>query len=599
MALINQYEIEKFIAATAARADIKVVWGDTTPCVKSDGRNTTMYLPRITDKTTKEQAESLMAGVVHEVAHIEHSDFDVYNKYGADAGKSFLGAIANAIEDDGVDYLNSREFAGDRMIRTKVVNRHLDRIANEMKAAKRKGMPQIEVDKIGSLIKGMTETAEDYFSGTTVHQEALSASLSKDGEKFYEEFMKNGIPDKIRAIRDLPKSKRSEAAYQLAKQVFKTVYKLDPEEEEKQNMARAKAEAEGKGEPQDGEGDGEAVYGVGKDGKPRTKHVTVDYRPFMEDQHDEFKKGGGMKGEGMTINYKDEDITSGRGTYAPTPLDKTIVVDYVAKKSNYGGISPNADEADSSSVASLMRRCASDAFANKVRMLLQIRSRATYQYGTKSGNLHPSNLYRVVLKDAPGYNERVFKKRIVKDTLNTAVTVLVDISGSMSGSKFANAAQAAVQLSHTVGNTLHIPVEIVGFTEHECRNAMFIYRKHDTKLLSSEELAKRMYSSAKHMNQNCDGDSVMWGYNRLVHRKEKRKVLIVLSDGQPASSKGGNIAGYTHDVAKEIEKGRHVELVGIGIMDSTVKKFYKDHAIITSANEIEHALLSVIDRKLI
>ena len=165
------------------------------------------------------------------------------------------------------------------------------------------------------------------------------------------------------------------------------------------------------------------------------------------------------------------------------------------------------------------------------------------------------------MKDAGKYSQHVFKKKITSDVLDTAVTVLCDTSGSMSGDKYAHTVIAAVQLSNTLGNTLHIPTEILGFTEHECRNTMFIHRDFGTKLLAPEILAQRMAHAGDYMSQNCDGDSVVFAYNRLLVQKNKRKVLIVLSDGSPASSKGGDVYTYTKDVVKAIEGDKRVDII--------------------------------------
>jgi cobalamin biosynthesis protein CobT len=242
----------------------------------------------------------------------------------------------------------------------------------------------------------------------------------------------------------------------------------------------------------------------------------------------------------------------------------------------------------------------SDGFAQKVRRILQIRAKGRVQYGTKTGSLHAGNLFRLRVDGASHeYQQRIFKKRIVSDVLDSAVSVLVDTSGSMSGEKYACAITAAVHLSGTIGNTLHIPTEIIGFTEVEYRNTMFIHRTFDKKLLSKEALTSSLTKASSWMNQNCDGDSVLFAASRLLQRKEKRKLLIVLSDGSPASSKPGDVMGYTMDIVRQLDSVPALDIVGIGIQDDNVTRIYKQHHVIHEAHEIESALLSIIERKLI
>ena len=128
---------------------------------------------------------------------------------------------------------------------------------------------------------------------------------------------------------------------------------------------------------------------------------------------------------------------------------------------------------------------------------------------------------------------------------------------------------------------------------------MFIHRDYTTKLLSTEELVSRFNHAGSYMSQNCDGDSVLFAYHRLLAQPTKRKVLIVLSDGSPASSKGGDIVSYTSAVIKAIEADHRVDIIGVGIMDRNVERFYKHHEHIKKADEIESALLKLIEKKIV
>lgn len=128
---------------------------------------------------------------------------------------------------------------------------------------------------------------------------------------------------------------------------------------------------------------------------------------------------------------------------------------------------------------------------------------------------------------------------------------------------------------------------------------MFVIRNHNTSTLSREQLLGRMEATTEYMYQNCDGDSVLYAYHRLAARKEKRKLLIVLSDGSPASSRGGDVDAFTRKVVTGIQDGKQVQIVGIGICDRNVSRIYKEHYVINRADEIETALLKVIEKKIL
>ena len=95
------------------------------------------------------------------------------------------------------------------------------------------------------------------------------------------------------------------------------------------------------------------------------------------------------------------------------------------------------------------------------------------------------------------------------------------------------------------------------------------------------------------MSSNADGESILWAYHRLIQQPNPRKLLIVLSDGSPAGGNGG-IVQFTKKTIKEIERQKQCEIYGIGIMDSNVKHFYSNWAVINHADELEGALLKLI-----
>jgi hypothetical protein len=75
--------------------------------------------------------------------------------------------------------------------------------------------------------------------------------------------------------------------------------------------------------------------------------------------------------------------------------------------------------------------------------------------------------------------------------------------------------------------------------------------------------------------------------------------MIVLSDGYPASS------GPHHDgkamklVMEELVSDGRVEMYGIGIEDETVKEYYPKWKVIKSGNQVEQALLEVLQQQVI
>lgn len=221
--------------------------------------------------------------------------------------------------------------------------------------------------------------------------------------------------------------------------------------------------------------------------------------------------------------------------------------------------------------------------------------------------------------------DQIYTQTVVGDGADTAVEILVDCSGSMMGTKAALAKQAAIAM-HEALLTCQIPHELTGFTTIESshvghhawahgrtdeynrtfatlRDALSEAESRGTDpTLFAREVVGRFYAgslrSAELMTpfhaifkswdsddarslmridglaQNLDGEAVLWAAQRLARRPEKRKVLFVLSDGQPAGSRdNAQGAAYLEEsIARIIAAG--IETYGIGIQSEAVRQYY-------------------------
>lgn len=605
--MLNTLEMERFIAATAKRADLKVKWEQGEHVVPATNGET-LILPAMNANITATQYRNLRHAVSHEVDHVLYSDHSLMQKVGISAQNSLLGAIWNAVEDHRIEYLGGKEYEGDRLNSDGVYGDMLEQIAKGAAGAKDNPM----VDSLLPIFAWDNKGHSDFYPSGHRVQEQLEKGLSPKAQDYFKKLDGADYMQKMRDIRQIANPKKgTQATLDLAKDIFEKVYDQDAEKEIKrvQEQLKKEQEAKGKGKPKPGneegeggekgkdkgEGDEDGEQGQGEGGKPANKReefANIDYSEMMMDAHDPKE----MHGKGMHLDFSRWD---GSGSYIPATDSDYAISDYTEKAA--GTPSPHYTNAIKDALG-----FTSSGFAHQVRTVLQVRDRDRYQYGLKRGKLNSGTLYRVTM-DAQGFNERVFKKKTENNVLDAAITLVVDQSGSMTGDKFSHAAAAAVMLNDVIGNTLHIPVEIVSYTSAGSgtrggeKVRIAIHRKHKDRLVSRDTLINRMATSAgtDGMGNNADGDAVFWAFDRLVRRPEKRKLLIVFSDGSPAAHTGrGNIAWYTKHVAQSIEQESPVEIVGIGIMDNNVTKFYKQHRVIAKADDLEPALLSVIEEKL-
>jgi cobalamin biosynthesis protein CobT len=231
--------------------------------------------------------------------------------------------------------------------------------------------------------------------------------------------------------------------------------------------------------------------------------------------------------------------------------------------------------------------------------MLQVKSAKHYVNGYKSGKMSSSRLYRVGLPPIDGgdWNSKVFKRRTQEtNLLDTAVLVLVDWSGSMGGSKAEHAAKGAGLINEAFSKVLHIPLEILSFSCSGPEPTIAVIKSFNRNA-SSDEIADRFCQFLAHMSGNNDADSLLYAYSRILKRPEKRKIILVMSDGSPADGIG-DPSYALKTVTKRIGDERMVELYGVGIMDRNVERFYPKWHVIDYGQSIEEGLITVLGKAL-
>jgi len=82
------------------------------------------------------------------------------------------------------------------------------------------------------------------------------------------------------------------------------------------------------------------------------------------------------------------------------------------------------------------------------------------------------------------------------------------------------------------------------------------------------------------LKENIDGEALLWAHNRLIGRREERKILMVISDGAPVDdstlsvNNGSYLERHLRQVIGWIENRSPVELVAIGI-GHDVTRYYQ------------------------
>lgn len=578
------FTFQRYLQTSADKAGLVIKFEAELKAPYTKGK--VVYIPKLNSFTSQEDMVRLLRYVNHEAAHHKyHTDFKMMQDENIDTNH-LLGALFNAIEDIRVDAHDGKEWLGDAVNQSDYFEVVSDSIADGMKKLTKDPSMEMEPKSAIQAMVGMTYLANEHVPGAAINAEKILRSTTPMATEFIQGMVKGGYFERIEKLEDSYEG--SAEAWQMAQEIYEHVFHLDPEKAKEEMEQQAGKDKGGKGNKGEDEGDGAAKgseYGGDGDSTWDINPVTVKYKELAAPEAKEEYGGSGIH-----LDYSDY---SEYDVFVPAAFDDMGVVDYERDTAK------NVDMRNDPHMGSIdVDKVQGKALANKVRRLLQIRSKTQHVYGQKKGKIHARNLHRVTMTEAHGFNQRVFKQRIENDTLDTAVSLLVDFSGSMHGDKIKHAVESAILLYEAISKSLKIPLEIIGFTDRGDKSIMMVFKSFDGKI-SEEKLMERMRKGTSYMSGNADGEAIAWTYDRLQRRREKKKLMVVLSDGSPACSRYGDIYKYTKDVVEQIESARKADIVGIGIMDTNVKRFYANHQVINRSDELEGAILQLIEKRII
>ncbi len=573
--------LQAYVNTTAARAGLRVEFEDGGKCPRTNKDR--ILIPTPTARITQDDITTLRHAVLHEVGH--HTEgpelFQLGEDNGLRPGEEGLGTLVNAFEDSRIERSLAKKYLGDKEILIEARGIHYGKIDG-------KSLRKIEPDdKDGTCVVTslalMAETDSEWNTSDVLHKHTFLDQLPPHVKVLLDKCEKAGITEALKHTRSV------DDVFKLAKSVYEMIYEKSADEhikELKKQQAASKAAA-GK----DGEGTGKTPM----DAKSkRMKDAYAKYMPQTMDEGFADPDGGGLHLD--YTDYKASDWVR----FTPCPPEDIACFDMRLNKDVCKARSPRMDRRDASWVRAYKNEANAKTLANKIRRFLQVKSQAYYVANQTKGKIHQKNLYRVAVPRVGDgqWNSRVFKKREQNDVLDVAVTVLVDYSGSMGGQKIHDAIKSSMILTECLSHGLRVPVEVLGFTESGDTLNMLLIKGFDDRA-SMEIVGERMCPGMSIMCQNNDGDAVLFAYHRLRNRKEKRKMLFVLSDGSPASSRPGDVYGYTKQIVDGIEKQGIVDMFGIGIQDRNVTRIYKKHEVLSDSSQLEDKLLKIVQRRII
>ena len=196
-----------------------------------------------------------------------------------------------------------------------------------------------------------------------------------------------------------------------------------------------------------------------------------------------------------------------------------------------------------------------------------------YREGGKLDNLPMGK--RINVRNAVRNDGRLFYKlKLPNDRTDIAVAILNDESGSMSSCNRITYARSASIILHDFCKGLDIPVAIYGHTELD-NVELYAYAEFDS--VDNKDQYRLMDMSARCGNR--DGAALRYVAERLMTRPEAIKLLIIISDGQPAGDDyyGTEAEADLRGIKKEYSaKGIQLFAAAIGSDKPNIQRIYGD-----------------------
>ena len=220
---------------------------------------------------------------------------------------------------------------------------------------------------------------------------------------------------------------------------------------------------------------------------------------------------------------------------------------------------------------------------------------------------------------------RLFRSEHIAARADCVVALLVDCSGSMKQHALALAALLDVWVRAL--EMAGVPCEVLGFTTSSWNGgrALRDWQRagcpaHPGRLNEASHLVFKDAATpwrharaglaallkADMFREGIDGEAVLWAARRLALRDERRKLLLVVSDGSPMDS-ATNLANdsqyldhHLRDVAQAVEAAGEIELFGVGVALDLSPYYSRSHVLDlegSSGNTLLRELTALIARR--
>lgn len=224
---------------------------------------------------------------------------------------------------------------------------------------------------------------------------------------------------------------------------------------------------------------------------------------------------------------------------------------------------------------------ASIALRTRFCSLLQTQTRCHCQTARR-GRLNTTAIHRLSIGGT-----KIFRKEAVQSGIDTAIHILLDASGSMSGEPIRLASLACYAVAKALEHARRISVGITAFPSrsHIGEASVCPLLEHGQPLTDRFQVDSAFDTPL--------AEALWWTMQVLARRQERRKILLILTDGQPNTWKP------TCEALRQI-MASGTEVYGIGLNDCNIGVLLPEKSrIIRSLKELAPVMFDFLQHAII
>ncbi|HHF3102205.1 TPA: VWA domain-containing protein [Vibrio alginolyticus] len=493
--------------------------------------------------------------LAHEAAHIRHTNFDMVQKA---SSKPIRKALLNIIEDVRIENELAKDYPGTRRSISKVIEYMVD--------TQQMCVPE-QLEPASNLQAWLLFRLRCHFLG----QKALTPLYQTVDERVRQLFPAAAMSRLSAMLTAVPSLASTGEVLKLVDAIVAML-----EEESRP--------------PQD-ESDAESGNDIGQDASNDSNNSSDSQTPETDSSATgDFAETGDSDNADQADNLR-QALEASAAQFEPDTFAQVAEV-LSEQAEGHQGVTPlSLPQAEQAMLGdeAILTLSASESAQIRARLRGMVQSSQDNRNHAKRHGLRVAT-HRLAASQAG--ESRLFIQRQPRIAPNAAVHLLVDISGSM-GKPIGEGNRKYFHVANEAALALAMALEGIPGVVPAVSYFPGIHQEVSIALLPKQSVRHRAACFDQKPRGCTPMAQAMWfAANSLLAQKQKRKLMIVLTDGDPDDW------AATHDIVDRCRRSGF-ELLGIGIQTRSVEKFFPQSIVINDVKDLKRELFEVTQQLLV